>query len=678
MSSYVPLSHVKKDVDQPVPTDGWIKDYVLSHIPYTPSPDSETRELVRQSELEHFAEILDEEEICPSQIEPLSKFILETAKRSLIVPGDSTGFVAAEAGGAIRTQAALNSFHGSSSVGDSADVQADIVSGSKNPKTKILTIFFEDDQLDFEDILNKRRSLSASYASDFIISYETKPVNEIEKKWWTPNDTQADVVLRIHLNWIEMYKQRVTIHQLSEAIRAGETQDFSVFHGGIMDKIIDIYPNKIPISGNSENKPIAKRYAEESYLSLTITSSFSKIHVKGIVEVGPIEPKSINLGSMIQNLSKKGERWKIRINLILANHQGITKTEYMNVFEKLNCEIEDVPDTGIFFCELPETKRYETKSKVNVIKQNGALYAEVPDYIEHEDAYYYRVTKMSEKAVLIGNGYCEKVENPLLFENILYDRLPNNTPINLVSPFDYLSRQNVRTKMYALARGTNFAELLRTPGIDKTRTICSNMHVISLLLGSEAARTYGIKMSHESISKSKNYVNPSNIILLPSIINSKGIPLGARYAGIARQGAGFLSLATIEKASLITKAALFGRTESVVNTSVAISLGDYIHLGTHYFNIGQNVNGKTYTNEDVHTLGNGYVYEKATNKLLKGQKVADDDEQNQNFVPNDVIEKSTDPNPPQVAMPDVTEWYTAPITSPAYDPSALYKDLVSI
>lgn len=680
MSVYVALKHVKTTKDEPLKFNSNMTDYLLSHIPYTPSPDSETRKLVRESEVEHYREIIENEKICPSQLEPLAKYVLNTARKSLIVPGDSTGFVAAESTGVIQTQAALNSFHGSNAVVlDSSEAQNDVVSASKNPKTKILTIFFEDKTLSFEDVLNKRRSLSSASVFSFIESYEIELAPEIDGGWWRPSNVVSDVVLRIHLNWVEMYKQQITIHELAKVIRAGEKDEFIVAHGGIMDRIIDIYPNKIPVP-KFENEEVAKRYIEESYLFINFIDQFKNINAKGISGVGQLEPKSVSLGSLIQNLSKKGDWYRIKINLKLASHQGITKEDYMETFRSVKCEIKD-EGSDVFFCRLPELARYETSNSTAVIIRDGEKYEKIEGWIKEKKSYYRPVFDMEKYDLLKENGYYEKIQNPLVEGDLVFSRLPSDTKVTMVSPFDYLSRSKAKTeRYYAVAKGTNFMDLLCTPGIDKTKTITSNIHVISAVLGSEAARVYSNKVNHKFISDSKSYVNTANITLLPTITMSKGIPLGARYAGAARQGAGFLTLTTIEKAGSIKDFALFGKSETVANTSAAIALGDYIHLGTHYSHISQtSLDGKIYTNEDVFTLKKGRRELLAIeNKLRRDEKVKGDSEENFEFVPNNVVETSWDENPEVQPEVETIHSFTAPMLSTAYDAEFLYKDIDAI
>lgn len=144
--------------------------------------------------------------------------------------------------------------------------------------------------------------------------------------------------------------------------------------------------------------------------------------------------------------------------------------------------------------------------------------------------------------------------------------------------------------VYVETEGSNLREILAVPGIDKTRTSCSNMYTIAETLGIEAARSFFIRSLNETIANSSSYVHPANVSLIAEFITSRGQPFGATYTGISRQPGGHLSLATLERAGeVFIKNAIHGKSEDARNVSASIIVGSRISVGTGYFDVAQDI-----------------------------------------------------------------------------------------
>lgn len=155
--------------------------------------------------------------------------------------------------------------------------------------------------------------------------------------------------------------------------------------------------------------------------------------------------------------------------------------------------------------------------------------------------------------------------------------------------------------IYIKTEGQNLREVLMLPFVDKTRTICDNMHVVAEVLGIEAARKYIIQALDQTIKENGSYTNPSNLQTIAEFITNRGYPYGANFTGISRQAGGvFMSLATVERAGqVLATSALHSASESANNVSAAITMGARMKLGTGYFDITQVVNGKTIINDQL-------------------------------------------------------------------------------
>jgi hypothetical protein len=179
--------------------------------------------------------------------------------------------------------------------------------------------------------------------------------------------------------------------------------------------------------------------------------------------------------------------------------------------------------------------------------------------------------------------------------------------------------------------GDNLRELMTLPGIDKSRTTCSNMNVVASTLGIEAARTHIIRALTATIANSGSYVNPAHIMLIAEFITSRGSPYGATYTGISRQPAGHLSMATIEKAGKVfMQSALHGLKEDIRNVSASISVGERMAIGDGAFDVAQDIteNGvkRTIINSDLFTqvLTDDKTRERMAEVYRKTQENSDD------------------------------------------------------
>ena len=175
-------------------------------------------------------------------------------------------------------------------------------------------------------------------------------------------------------------------------------------------------------------------------------------------------------------------------------------------------------------------------------------------------------------------------------------------PVGIIRP-DIMKAAEL---VIADTEGSNYKELLALHSVDKKRTTSNNMHVMSGVIGIEAARTLIIKQLYNTISNTGSYVHPANIMFIAEFITSRGVPYGTTFTGISRQPGGHLSLATVERAGqTFTKHALHGRKEDIRNVSASISVGARMHVGNGMFDIAQNIteNGKSVTliNDDVFT-----------------------------------------------------------------------------
>lgn len=154
--------------------------------------------------------------------------------------------------------------------------------------------------------------------------------------------------------------------------------------------------------------------------------------------------------------------------------------------------------------------------------------------------------------------------------------------------------------------GINMEDIMALPGIDKTRTTCNNMYILTKTLGIEATRNFIVQALYTTITNTGNYITPAHICIIAELITNRGEPYGANFTGISRQPGGHLSLATLERAgSVLTTSAMHGKEDSVQNPSASIVVGRRIDIGDGSFDVIQDitVNGvpKRVINDDLFT-----------------------------------------------------------------------------
>lgn len=211
-----------------------------------------------------------------------------------------------------------DSFHTSGSSKSASfgiDAMRDIIFARKNPKNESCTIFFKDQTITYEQVLNSRQYIVGSMVSDFIKDYDIDDPNNFPQYWWhesaqllfdkpLPNSTQ---VLRLYLNTSEMFKHKVSISDLATVLQREVPPSAIAIYGPIGDGIIDLYPypNLIKETLRGKEKDTNKKeeisddFAEITYLETIVRPELSNIRVKGISGIKRLFPRVSPVWSMV-------------------------------------------------------------------------------------------------------------------------------------------------------------------------------------------------------------------------------------------------------------------------------------------------------------------------------------------------------------------------------------------
>ena len=304
-----------------------------------------------------------------------------------------------------------------------------------------------------------------------------------------------------------------------------------------------------------------------------------------------------------------------KITIELPNYNLETPLEYLNYIKELyenhnnivfndnkNFKVDDI-------LELLDNGNIITTNKINLYMTKYGLSKE--DFLNKLQSFF--------DSFQIKSNLDSKIDQDIII-NLPKDI--NNNPNNYINYILSIDKKlytdnkipertfRVKSSEFIIAEteGENLGKLLSLPQIDKTRTTCNNMFTIYHTFGIEAARKLIINSLMEVTEKS--YVHPANLMIIAEFITSRGEPNGATYTGISRQPGGHLSLATLERAGKgFTQSAFCTSKEDIRNVSASIAVGARMAIGDGMFDIGLDIDDKTYINDDIFKVKTNFPIE---------------------------------------------------------------------
>jgi DNA-directed RNA polymerase beta' subunit len=391
---------------------------------------------------------------------------------------------------------------------------------------------------------------------------------------------------------------------------------------------------------NKFNIDIIKTYDMSYIIRLPKTLMLEvdpKTYIDDFIKENP-NPKFIHIKNLIKSIDKHNNDWVIKFDTYQLNSLKISNEHINYMFFKLNFKILQVIDQKIII-KLPNLNIEKPLEYLNYIED---LY-ENQDNIVFNDNQDFKVKNIKELLyndnIITTNNINIYIEKYKLTEELFLNKLQsffdifqithnitnkidniiiniqdniNNNPINYINHILSIDKKlytdnkikertsRIKSSEFVIAEteGENLSKLLSLQQIDKTRTTCNNMFTIYNTFGIEASRKLIINSLMEVTEKS--YVHPANLMIIAEFITSRGEPNGATYTGISRQPAGHLSLATLERAGKVfTQSAFCTSKEDIRNVSASIVVGTRMAIGDGMFDIGLDIDGKTYINDDI-------------------------------------------------------------------------------
>ncbi len=131
------------------------------------------------------------------------------------------------------------------------------------------------------------------------------------------------------------------------------------------------------------------------------------------------------------------------------------------------------------------------------------------------------------------------------------------------------------------AEGTNLKDMLIQDGIDKTRTICNNIHEVAKVLGIEAAWNVMLDELRAVLSFDGGYVDDHHMQLLADLMTQNGTPVAVTRHGLKDLGGSIYQRASYEEPmEVMFDAGAFGMHDKLTGITGTIMLGQRMSAGT--------------------------------------------------------------------------------------------------
>ncbi|PCJ22704.1 MAG: hypothetical protein COA94_08850 [Rickettsiales bacterium] len=510
--------------------------------------------------------------IVEEAIDDLKNIIYTKYKKSLVKPGAPVGMIASSALIAHLTQATLNSFHSSGSVGEELSgigAMMALMSGSSNKKGIGTIISMKNKYLNISDILALRKDFVELNVSDITMEMLILSKQELMESEPKNYDLYRSVIgkipnssngLRLVLDTKILYNNRISSLDISKAIlskvNTGMAQLIECVYFPTKVGIIDIYPDSKSILSTIHSSIACKDpvlFFIHSML-LPIIGDIGIMGIKGIKSMGPV---SFDIWSLILGEKKisNGEtllaldRNKMFMHGVSKNHVNRMLREFGMVIVERKVKI------GL--------------TMVNTIKSDE-----------------YMVVKLTEKRsdgltspTKIIHHYRDETDE--LEEAFEEDKLSGVIEPN--TRMEETPYQKVSKYWYARTNGTNLNEIMRMDSVDPDHTHSKDVNEIINKLGICAAKNFIFLRTVEVASLGGANVDPKHILILADYMTSKG-NLSKVTCQSKTQNSQFITGASSKSAAdALKNAAAIGSSEKMeCGPTLAIASGAVPRIGTGY------------------------------------------------------------------------------------------------
>lgn len=468
-----------------------------------------------------------------------------------------------------------------------------------------------------------------------------------------------DIVLRLNLNIEELYKYKVTIDDIVEVLNEQYEDTLNIIYGSMEDAIIDIHPSikykitkkktddsdgtgkkkkktEYVVTSYNDDEKITDFIIIQSYINNKLIPDLKKLKLKGVNGIRNLTPIVIPVLSvitneekawMIQNIDSTDEDILILfdlLNIIITFKEKdfiiIKLPEYNEINEYVSKEFYDnmTPITYINAIIKYDIKQNSSSNQKNILLTYNKIKKTLIELVYIVSAHKKRMYKIGIDIDRIIKLY--KFLNIKIIKNInskhtidLIVKTPNDINskeyvLNQIANaeqerkpnYEYNELLNIAELVIAEVTGTNLRGLMSLDFLDTNRVTSNNMHVITSVLGIEAAQKFFINDLNQILS---NYgLHPQHIMTIAYLFFSKGIPTGAMHNSYNKPY-GPIDKASVSKAvDILKSSALQGTTHNITGISTSIVFGLEPKVGTGYFDIAYDTGSQILVNKNIYKI----------------------------------------------------------------------------
>jgi hypothetical protein len=538
-----------------------IADEILADGRYPLLPTSFNRELAFAQAMDNIRRQSYGKLMSPDMFAFVKTTVVNNYYRCQAKIGMPVILIASEAFISAVMQATLNTFHKSGSANDTGfSAISEVLHVPPTRKKKQVYLHFTQ-PMTKKDVFLKRAELVYKNVESFIVDFEIEEFATLSKKWFhapmmkAQNITVPDdrLVLRLHLNALDMIAHRVSIVDLIRPIADAKGDDVYFLFGstkdGILDIVInpDVVTNKVVVNENVQDATFHRLYYNR-YLY----PSFSLFRVSGMEGVHGLYLGETTVVSAIRRMNK-------------IDDEGVRELMQNAKIVQANQEVSEGGRTSMFAVILRrDTVQYEG---ISLADMDDLVRACGGRFVPSETDEYAAVMIMPGDV----NASSSLLSNPRLPDTIGKDGKSH------ITPTDHLT-----SHYYAVLDSVMLETVLMLEECDINRTYCNNFHVMARVFGIEVARAYHFYNSTKIIETLDTTTSTRYIEAFSDVVSQRGRFLGINATGIAKQAGGFMSRATIaEPNKILPNAAIYDRYgESTISSATGITVGQPPRLGT--------------------------------------------------------------------------------------------------
>lgn len=571
--------------------------FVLDSLPHFPDSIPYVPGKIREEIQKRLFLVLKDDnlKIEEDKIFELIKIQNEAFTRAIFTPGRPIGIITAEAIIGPVTQATLNAFHHTGTdKGAVNGVQSigELTAATQNRKRPQAEVHFINKNLTYDEIYALQSKLLGVTLFSLLLHGEYKSVErefspdedvkgEPINDWWykyylsinnefVNPSLRNDNFYRLHFNVDKLYEFNITTTDICNKLMIDPEFNngcwciASPTHFGI----VDVFADSDNLSSLQKVTNILNIVSDNNSISdiffgKILVPSLKFINIKGIAHNENLVPRSHKTLDLILRTEKTGvdSFYIIRINEGVRRIKMIPKEKLISLLEECGIEVYFNGNTL-----LPLPKELEEEIEDDMSLHSSLIVKSIegsPDTVV--------IDKLKEM-----NKEDEITKKPS------YDK---SSPPNLIKYSQYF---------YAVVEGSekvNLEELLALDIVDEKRTFSNEYEDMNRIFGIEVPRNAMIR--EYSLLLSDPYINPAYIINEVNIQTSPGFITAVSASGAARQNTTTLQRASFQEATnIFIKAAIFGKKDSVKDTSSSIFLGKRIALGTGSVNVISDFNKK--------------------------------------------------------------------------------------